>query len=71
MTHLLLPITSVFLVTPISSSERDPGPDRGGAPPFVFLIFCLACAALSVLEALWPSMSDAVAAIQALVMPQL
>ena len=69
MTHLL-PVASAFLAVPCPPQKRDT-PDRGGGLPLLFLVFYLICAALSVIEAFWPSLAAAISAIQAVAMPQL
>lgn len=71
MTHLLLPVASAFLAAPYASGKRDSLPERGGGLPILFLLFCIACAALSVVELLWPPAAAAVLAVETVVFPQL
>ena len=69
MTHLLLPYASAFLAAP--SGKWDRLPERSGGLPLLFLVFCLACAALSVVELLWPPAATAVLTFETVIIPQL
>ena len=65
-----LPVAIAFLAFP-ASRRRNSLPEKSDGLPVLFLLFCVICAAVSVLEALWPSMATAVSAIEAVIAPQL
>ncbi len=71
MTHLLLPVASAFLAAPNASGRRGSLPERSDGLPVLFLLFCIACAAISILETFWPAVAVAVSAIEAVIVPQL
>ena len=72
MTHLLLlPVASAFLATPCASGDRGSHRDERDSLPVSFLIFCAACAALSVVEVLWPPADAAVFSVETVMVSQL
>ncbi len=68
MANLLLPVASVFLAAPMFWAGAMARPESGSTPP---LVFCVACATLTAVEALWPPASAAAQAVEPVLVPLL
>ena len=71
MTHLLLPVASALLSTFHAPAGPDSAPERREDLPVLFLLFCVACAAMTAHEALRPAMTSLILPIETVIVPQL